>query len=166
MKSAIASILLATLTVACSPPRYPVPAGLQDNVSTFQALYGKKFENVSYAFGSLPYPALAQCLPYSDHGEITIDRSSWDERSAAVQRSILFHELGHCVLHRGHRDDTDSDGYPVSIMNSYELSDRELTERYDGLVSELFSHLSPMLSANQIGIVLPAEPSKGPRGGL
>lgn len=50
--------------------------------------------------------------------EITIDLSFWNQTNSAYRELVVFHELGHCVLGRGHRDEENEHGLCVSMMNS------------------------------------------------
>ena len=49
---------------------------------------------------------------------IIIDLTFWNQTSDLFKEMIIFHELGHCSLFRGHREDSYSDGTCVSIMRS------------------------------------------------
>lgn len=49
---------------------------------------------------------------------ITIDKTFWDNASEFMKEMVVFHELGHCVLGRGHREDATSRGFCKSIMQS------------------------------------------------
>ncbi len=49
---------------------------------------------------------------------IIIDLNFWASASDNSKEMIIFHELGHCYLERGHRDDKNSDGTCASIMRS------------------------------------------------
>ncbi len=42
----------------------------------------------------------------------------WASASDNSKEMIIFHELGHCYLERGHNDDKKSDGTCASIMRS------------------------------------------------
>lgn len=57
---------------------------------------------------------------YSSHqpNKITIDQTFWNNSSALGKEFVLFHELGHCVLSRGHRETADAKGFCISIMQS------------------------------------------------
>ena len=62
---------------------------------------------------------LGQCR--SGGGErsaIIIDRQLWTPLAPVERELVMFHELGHCALGRGHRDDVTEDGVCVSIMHS------------------------------------------------
>ncbi len=57
---------------------------------------------------------------YSSHypNEIRIDREYWQEASAFGRELVVFHELGHCYLDRGHTEASSSSGTCLSIMAS------------------------------------------------
>ena len=50
--------------------------------------------------------------------EIIIDRSFWNSSNDLFREMVVFHELGHCVLARGHRETQDQNGSCLSIMQS------------------------------------------------
>jgi hypothetical protein len=50
---------------------------------------------------------------------IAIDRTYWKNSSRWGREWLVFHELGHCVLDRDHRDDKFGVNCPASIMHSY-----------------------------------------------
>ena len=90
-------------------------------VDEFNALIvarGLPAASVPVAFGET-HGSLGVCTRSAFGGnEVTIDREWWNLCSPAAKRLLIFHELGHCVLGRAHRDDVDEGGHPVSIMNS------------------------------------------------
>ena len=47
--------------------------------------------------------------------QVVVRKSYWDAAGISDRRELLFHELGHCVLGKPHRDDH------VCIMNTYHL---------------------------------------------
>jgi hypothetical protein len=54
---------------------------------------------------------------------IHIDEEGWDEADDATRESLLFHEMGHCVLGQNHRNDSGNvddspTPIPTSIMNA------------------------------------------------
>ncbi len=49
---------------------------------------------------------------------ITIDKSFWKNSSKMLKEMVVFHELGHCVLARGHREAENQNGHCLSIMRS------------------------------------------------
>lgn len=50
--------------------------------------------------------------------QVTIDIEFWRRASNNLREMIVFHELGHCVLLRGHEEATLSNGACASIMRS------------------------------------------------
>ena len=49
---------------------------------------------------------------------MTIDKTFWNRSSELYKEFVVFHELGHCVLDRNHKEDKDSRGRCLSIMRS------------------------------------------------
>ncbi len=49
---------------------------------------------------------------------ITIDKSFWDRSSPLFREFVVFHELGHCFLGRGHEEGVNANGTCKSIMRS------------------------------------------------
>ncbi len=50
--------------------------------------------------------------------EIIIDESFWNQASQLYREYIVFHELGHCYLLRGHNDNCTEGGIWESLMRS------------------------------------------------
>lgn len=57
---------------------------------------------------------------YSIHHpvEVMIDKNYWEGSSDLRRELMTFHELGHCLLVRGHLDEAGTDGICKSIMRS------------------------------------------------
>lgn len=76
----------------------------------------------------------------SEPSVVIVDKFYWDSASDLEREFVVFHELGHCALFKGHDDTTDGSGYCASIMTSgtgacvinYTLATREK------LLDELF----------------------------
>lgn len=49
---------------------------------------------------------------------VTIDEAFWMRSSTLRKELIVFHELGHCYMNLGHRDEVHADGRCKSIMRS------------------------------------------------
>lgn len=74
---------------------------------------------------------------------ITIVKRYWDRYPESLREVLLYHELGHCILGRGHRDDQVEDGYhnrPVSIMNTYLLASSYYLPNRADYIRELFGN--------------------------
>ena len=49
---------------------------------------------------------------------VTVDENYWHSANDMQREFVVFHELGHCVLGRDHRDFSDTNGNCASIMTS------------------------------------------------
>lgn len=49
---------------------------------------------------------------------IVVDVVYWNNAMELEKEFLIFHELGHCALDRGHIDDSDGNGDCVSMMTS------------------------------------------------
>lgn len=47
---------------------------------------------------------------------ITILKSEWDQMWPIEQKELMYHELGHCILHRAHRNAVNPQGFACSLM--------------------------------------------------
>lgn len=65
---------------------------------------------------------------------VTIDPTHWKRLSALKRESLMYHELGHCVLGRPHVEDIDS------YMNSSVISDSIVKSKKSELLDELFDN--------------------------
>lgn len=73
----------------------------------------------------------------SGKAEIVLERPYWNGLSDYGREELVFHELGHCVLGRGHNNE-NVDGCPVSIMNEYTFGE---TKCYSDNRNELIQEL-------------------------
>ncbi|MBX2815970.1 MAG: hypothetical protein KTR24_08230 [Saprospiraceae bacterium] len=72
---------------------------------------------------------------------ITIDAEFWTRSGHLGREMVVFHELGHCYLGRGHREDAFQSGSCASIMRSGTCCCRDAyrTSTRSYYVDELFS---------------------------
>lgn len=93
----------------------------QPMLNDFQVLYGHTVVNVPIQFSdSLGQNIAGECFVYNNvFYEIKIDTQTWGQIDADAQEALIFHELGHCVLNRGHDTDIMNDGNPNSYMYPY-----------------------------------------------
>jgi hypothetical protein len=60
-----------------------------------------------------------QCSWSSQHpNTVTIDTPFWNNASDLSREFVVFHELGHCILNRGHNESQNANGFCLSIMAS------------------------------------------------
>lgn len=82
-------------------------------------------------------------------GSIEIETSVWDNFSTAGKEQLIFHELGHCVLGRPHRNVVLSNDEWGSIMRGTPIpEDRGVAVNYSGqrreyYINELFDENTP-----------------------
>ncbi len=76
--------------------------------------------------------------------EITIDKGFWNDfPQLLVREMVVFHELGHCYLDRGHTEGAKSNGACISIMRSGlgDCFDNYNSATRVAYLDELFSNL-------------------------
>lgn len=69
---------------------------------------------------------------------IVINYGHWKNFSNVEREELLYHELGHCILNRWHKNDTDSLGIPISIMYPYILPEMVYLKYREFFIMELF----------------------------
>jgi hypothetical protein len=81
-----------------------------------------KLENLIMIFGTSTEDICGKCNKKDSNGQRTItiikDQICWINAAKENQEALIFHELGHCLLNRLHRDNRFPNGADVSIMNS------------------------------------------------
>ena len=99
-------------------------------------------EQVRARILEIPDSGVAGDCQFDDNNpnRLRVDASTWRQVDEDLKEYIVFHELGHCVLLRKHREDADGRGVCLSVMASgtgdcrdvYNASTRE------SLLDELF----------------------------
>ena len=59
----------------------------------------------SFAFESIEGLKSGKCQPGLLWRKITIDPGEWNRMDSIQQKALLFHELGHCILDRKHKNE-------------------------------------------------------------
>jgi hypothetical protein len=66
--------------------------------------------------------AIGQCQISNEHAPtIILLKEYWEEANYNEKESLLYHELGHCVLMLDHDASKNEDGRPLSIMYPSQL---------------------------------------------
>ena len=140
------SITAANLTmafnIACGPPPYK---------DSRVAPYIKEFEETYHVDASFITARLADGdliknqadvvgLCEMNKRRITFRKDMWDAFGYQEKKILVFHELGHCVFDRDHRDDVYPDGCPKSIMATFLLRESCFTLHHSDLIKELREH--------------------------
>ena len=84
-----------------------------------------------------PEDVVGTCDVYEAVPTIKVDRAAWNEMPEGNREELVFHELGHCLLKRGHCD-VLADGKRLSIMSSRIEDAGEYNKRREEYVDELF----------------------------
>lgn len=100
-------------------------------------------EGVSAEIEQIPEDGVAGTCHFGSQiqNHVTVDQSFWNNSNENWREFVVFHELGHCSLLRGHYEGMDSNGTCLSIMAS---GTQECTSRYNSVnrttyLNELFS---------------------------
>lgn len=115
------------------------------------ALRGIEIDLNSYGTGIIeelsPNGVAGQCT-YGQHllADVVIDQSFWTQANSYLLREmVVFHELGHCYLKRGHEEGILNNGACASIMRSglEQCRDNYTSVTRSGYLDELFSTVTP-----------------------
>ncbi len=75
----------------------------------------------------------------TDASIVRINPNFWWNNSYSSREVLMFHELGHCVLNRGHTSTLDDYNDPVSVMHPTIISEeRVYAGNYTSYMQELF----------------------------
>lgn len=130
-----------------TPDIYKVPAELAKYVDTFYAKMGTAGlnnyrRNVIMLMDPDMNRAWAGTCTYATDSNLAVIKIStyWWYNSDYVRReSVMYHELGHCVLNRGHNSSVNSFNRAKSIMSTGGLPyDDEYEDYYPEYMAELF----------------------------
>lgn len=74
------------------------------------------------------------------NNHVTIDQTFWNRSSELSREFVVFHELGHCALLRGHDESSNQNGLCLSIMRSGlgDCRDAYSTQNREAYLNELF----------------------------
>lgn len=84
------------------------------------------------------------CETGSRQRRVTFDPDFWNRVSDTQKEILAHHELGHCVLYRGHRSTVLSTGAYASIMYPIIMTPAVYTGNYDYYQQELFSQAATL----------------------
>lgn len=86
---------------------------------------------------------LAQCRMYSVFTPlIVVSKKYWVTMSETEREMVMFHELGHCILNRGHNENLKEPNIPESIMYPYIFSSDVYLFLKSNYILELFQNNS------------------------
>ncbi len=112
--------------------------------------YNLDSSSLSVQFGDHNYMASQFIVGFCDYGQnsVQIDPVVWANWANYLpsREQLIYHELGHCLLHRQHRNDEIQDPNawlgkrPVSIMHASVFNYMDYENHRTDYVNELFNH--------------------------
>lgn len=93
--------------------------------------------NLNHVPGKLKTIGLCTAAEDGDLATIEISQEYWDKASQDEREILLFHELGHCLLKRGHCDAADN-GVHASLMNPFVIPVGKYVELREQYAYEMF----------------------------
>ena len=94
---------------------------------------------------------VAGTCQYGQHiHHVTVDQNFWNNSSNTYKEFVVFHELGHCVLMRGHTEDAFANGICKSIMRSGlgDCRDAYINQNRTYYIDELFGEDNTVQNTN------------------
>jgi hypothetical protein len=124
--------------IAVSPPSDPI---FEPVLETFLALSDHYLGHVSYPHVDINFGDTSEDphrIAYCQDSKIVIDEYYWNTHDYYVKESLLFHEFGHCLLNRPHKDSKRPDGTPESLMSAHIVSGAAYLTHLESYRHELF----------------------------
>jgi hypothetical protein len=122
-------ILLLLSTSACQ--KEAVDLGIDDEILPYLTNFAEEaafrgvdidlenFNLEAYFTDISEVGVVGQCQTFTDDSvDLLIEKDYWRRINTNKKEFLIFHELGHCILQRGHLDDGDENGFCVSMMQS------------------------------------------------
>lgn len=96
-------------------------------------------DRIAIEFGDVPSGAEAECISTNLRGRgIIVDEEIWAALDEPSREVLIFHELGHCALNRGH-DSREDGGIRHSLMHPKRIEGHLFESAKAQYVAELFS---------------------------
>lgn len=98
-------------------------------------------EDLIIRFGPMRGGEVGQCWQFDDSTPtIVVDAEIWQLIGYYEREILVFHELGHCILGREHRNSLDDNGMPKSIMYKHLFNEYYYETYREKYLNELFGH--------------------------
>ncbi len=129
-KTALSLLAVGMVWSSCAKDddlEYYVDAPLQEYFDRFEAEAALRGVTIDYDVlqisGDIRIIAtpnvIGQCIRTEEEANtVVVEKFYWDSADDLEREVLIFHELGHCALDRGHLDDSDGQGHCISIMTS------------------------------------------------
>jgi len=156
------SSIITFLILSCTEDSFNIPEeDLQQYHDVDQRLWSffETFENEALTRGlsydlnalgvtgsieSISEDGVAGVCHFGSHiHDVTIDLNFWNNSSNRLKEFVVFHELGHCVLSRGHNEEQFNSGICKSIMRSGlgDCNDAYPSQNRNYYLNELFNKI-------------------------
>ena len=103
-----------------TPELAPYFRTFQDEARQYGIIVDYESANVTAELINIDEGSVAGACSTNGHNirDITIDKSFWNRANSLLREMVIFHELGHCILGRGHSEGSLQNGICRSIMRS------------------------------------------------
>lgn len=92
-----------------------------------------------FNIGLMSPNAIGVCYYFTNLRAILISEKFWNDASPTKREMVVFHELGHCALNRGHNDSLSPWGEQISLMYPSLFNERQYLQNYRYYIDELFN---------------------------
>ena len=119
--------LIAILLASCAKQSFrgnDPGANLRPYVDSFAEAWGGDMPEIVYVFGPID-DAAGKCISGDGGLVVQVNDKDWDRYCEAQKKSLVWHELGHCVLGRSH---TEPDAISHMAPNLYQCAFYEENE--------------------------------------
>jgi hypothetical protein len=110
-------------------------------------------------FSEMSDSMLAYCSQSTNGPTVVVKGSWWNDVGNSDRESVVFHELGHCLLHLTHDNSTENaydyfgsslykQGFPSSVMNKYHFSAYTYQLNRETYIDRLFNEKNNTLFFN------------------
>lgn len=101
----------------------------------------RKTDSITIELVDTLYPSRPEIIGYCYYDEhlIKIRHDFWVFATPLSRKIVVYHELGHCLIGRSHRNDTFPDNCARSLMNSNLPALECLNKHYDDYIQELIT---------------------------
>ena len=132
-----------TRFTCCRAPSVPSDQAFESYVKDFEWFSNMSTRHIPIYFADLQTGTAGIChyLKFGDMvtwGYIEVDKENWESMTELQKENLIFHELGHCVLGRGHTEWQIPNECPSSYMYKAVMSNYCLEKYYYDYIGEMF----------------------------
>lgn len=134
------TLVLILATMGCAKQKRSVDAEVESYVQSFEKIWGNTI-SFRVEMADIDKKWAGVCYSYGDGTRLVqLSSTYWPQMGDKAKEETVFHELGHCALNRGHRNDLNAMGQENSIMYYVVFGDNWYYSFFrDTYIQELFS---------------------------